>query len=396
MSAGKPKTVLLHLGTYKTATTFLQQVLFDNFKNASGSVYYPRVGIYGTAHHYLATPAFPGWTNGVTQAEYHTVWKQLSVDITHSDADYIIISSEMLCSLSESGISYIKETLEDYPIRAIIYFRRQDQYISSLAAQLVKGCNGKPEYYTNLNKAIDRISTSRQFDYGNMCAQWARVIGEENLIVRPFERTQLYNETILADFFHHSMGMPVPDSVTFPTENLNPRLCRDALEFKQLVNRLPVDRDTMNDTLPGLFAYSEAVDAQTKNTYQEHVLLSPSQRLEIIRQYADVNRHIAATYLGRKDGILFTEPVVDSTVEWTPYPGLSTETMKKIVQSLNETSPDVLKRLTPPAGMMDKTDEDTQRLVEILTGSPPVKISRGSGITDFLFKLFNMIRSAIS
>ena len=207
MSAFKTKTIYLHIGTYKTATTFLQHFLWNNFKNPSGLVYYPRVGTYGTAHHYLATSDFPGWTNGVTQAEYEKVWTLLLEDIGDSDADYVIISSEMLCSLPEKSIRFIRETLGDYPLRAIIYFRRQDQYISSLAAQLIKGCNGKPEDYTDLNRAIDRISTSRRFDYGNMCAQWARVIGEKNLIVRPFERMQLRNGNILADLFYHLLKM---------------------------------------------------------------------------------------------------------------------------------------------------------------------------------------------
>lgn len=366
MSAFKTKTIYLHLGTYKTATTFLQHVLWNNFKNPSGLVYYPRVGTYGTAHHYLATSDFPGWMNGVTQAEYEKEWKLLLEDIGDSDADSVIISSEMLCSLSEKSISYIRETLGDYSLRAIIYFRRQDQYISSLAAQLIKGCNGQPNYYTDLDRAIDNISTSKRFDYGNMCAQWARVIGEKNLIVRPFERMQLRNGNILADLFYHLLKMPIPATVELPADNLNPRLCRDALEFKQLVNRMPVDRETMNATLPGLLAYSKAVDDRTQNAYQEHVLLSPSQRLEILQCNADTNAHIARAYLGREDGVLFEEPMTDPTVEWTPYPGLSKEMLKAIVCFLAENTPGVVELLASAAPHANRADHELQRLSNAL------------------------------
>jgi hypothetical protein len=268
----------------------------------------------------------------------------------------------MLCSLSEKSIRNIRETLGDYPLRAIIYLRRQDQYISSLAAQLVKGCNGKAEDYTDLNRAIDRISTSRRFDYGNMCAQWARVIGEENLIVRPFERVQLRNGNILADLFYHLLKMPIPATVKLPADNLNPRLCRDALEFKQLVNRMPVDRETMNATLPGLLAYSKAVDDRTRNAFQEHLLLSPSQRLEILQSCADTNAHLARAYLGREDGVLFEEPMTDPTIEWTPYPGLSKEVLKAIVCFLAENSPAVVKLLMSVAPHADRADHGLQRL----------------------------------
>ena len=366
MKSFKTKTIYLHLGTYKTATTFLQYVLWNNFNAPSGPAYYPRVGTHGNAHHYLSTPDFPGWTNGVTQAEYEKVWKHLLKDITNSDADSVIISSEMLCSISETSIRYIRERLGDYPLRAIIYLRRQDQYISSLAAQMIKGCNGKPEDYTNLNRAIDRVSTSKRFDYGNICAQWAHVIGKKNLIVRPFERLQLRNGDILSDFFYHLLGGPIPATVELPARTLNPRLCRDALEFKQLVNRMPVDRETMNATLPGLLAYSKAADNRTQNAYQEHSLLSPSQRLEILQCYAETNAHIARTYLGREDGVLFEEPMNDPTVEWTPYPGLSKEMLKAIVCFLVENTPCVVELLARAALHADRTDQELQRLSNAL------------------------------
>ena len=257
--------------------------------------------------------------------------------------------------------------LNDYHLKAIIYLRRQDQYISSLAAQLIKGCNGKPEYYTDLNRAIEFISASKRFGCKNMCAHWARVIGKENLIVRPFEQAQFYDGDILADFFHHLLGMPVPASAKLPPKNLNPRLCRDALEFKLLVNRMPVDRETMNATLPGLFAYSKTVDGRTQSAYQEHVLLSPLQRLEIFKYYADTNAHIARLYLSREDGVLFEEPLTDPTVDWKPYPGLSAEKLNAIVCFLAKNTSDVVELLASAAPHADRADHELQRLSNALT-----------------------------
>jgi len=355
---GASKTIYLHLGTYKTATTFLQYVLWHNFKDPAGPVYYPRAGTYGMAHHYLPSPEFPGWMNGVTQSEYEAAWDRLLTDINGSKADLIIISSEMFCSLFEDSIDFIRKTLKDYPLRAIIYFRPQDQFISSLAAQFIKGCNYKPAYYTDLDKGIYKISTDKRFDYGNMCALWGRALGEKNLIVRPFEPKQFHDGNILADFFHHVLGKPIPDSLDLPSENLNPRLCRDALEFKQWVNRLPVGRDLMNAVLPGLLAYSEAMDAQTRNPFQEHVLLSPSQRLEILRRSADTNAHIARTYLGREDGKLFMDPVIDPASEWTPYPGLDQNGIDAIIRFLDRATPEIIELLTQAALKINRTDRE--------------------------------------
>jgi hypothetical protein len=389
MSAFNKKTIYLHLGTYKTATTFIQHVLYHTFGDPGSLVYFPRVGNHGTAHHYLATNEFPGWTNGVTQDEYEKVWKQLLEDICRSDADCIVISSEMLCSLNPDRIRYIREMLKDYRIKAILYLRRQDQFISSLAAQLIKGCNGKPEYYTDLNRAIEFISASKRFDYKNMCANWAHVIGEENLIVRPFERAQFYEGNILADFFHHLLGISVPASVQLPPGNLNPRLCRDALEFKLLVNRMPLDRDTMNAALPGLLAYSESVDPMTKSDYQEHVLLSSSQRLEILHRYADTNAHIARTYLGREDGKLFEDPMIDTASEWIPYPGLDKKGIEAIIRFLDKFTPGIIEPLARAALKMNPKDQGMRRFAKALKHC--TSKTEKSILPDFLRSLFKRI-----
>ncbi len=366
MSERKDQTVYLHLGTYKTATTFLQRVLWKSYDNPGGDIYYPRAGIYGNAHHYLTTESFPGWTNGVTPEEYEQAWKHLLADISGSKAASIVISSEMFCSLSLARIRYIRETLRDYPVRAIVYLRRQDQYISSMAAQMVKGCNGKPEYYTDLNRAVKFVRSEKQFDYEIICDKWASVIGKDNLVVRPFERKQLHKEDILADFFHYLLGMTVPQSAVLPERNINPRLCRDALEFKQLVNRLPTDRDTKIATLPGLLEYSRKIDSGTQNIYQEHVLLPLPERRKILHQCADGNANIARTYLGREDGVLFMEPLNEPVVEWKPYPGLNVDTIEAMVGYLGETNPGVVELLARAALSADKNDAQLLPLVKVL------------------------------
>lgn len=363
--AGK-KTVYIHLGTYKTATTFLQRVLWQSFEKPDGDIYYPRAGIHGIAHHYLTTEHFPGWTNGVTLEEYELAWQGLLADIGKSTASSIVLSSEMFCSVSLDKIRYIRDVLGDFPVRAIVYLRRQDQYISSMAAQVVKGCNGKPEYYTDLNRAIQFARFGKQFDYENICDKWASVIGKENLVVRPFERPQLHEGDILADFFYYLLGIPVPDRLVLPNGHVNPRLCRDALEFKQLVNRLPTDRDTKIATLPGLLDYSREIDADTQHIYQEHVLLPPSERRDILRQCADGNANIARTYLGREDGVLFMEPLAEPVAGWQPYPGLDADTIKTIVGYLGKTNPGLVELLARAALSADKKDAQLQPLVAAL------------------------------
>ena len=374
------------MGTYKTATTFLQEVLWHTFADPEGELFYPRTGTYGKAHHYLATDEFPGWTNGVSRAEFGKTWDSLMDEVRTSRAGSILLSSEMFCSLTPERINYVRDRLGDYPVQAVLYLRRQDQYISSLAAQLIKGCNGPPENYTVLENAVAYIRSSSQFDYGNMCARWAAVIGRDNLIVRPYERHQLHRGDILRDFFYHLLGMDVPGNTVMPETNLNPRLCRDALEFKQRVNRLPADRETRNAVLPDLFAYSRHVDADTDNVYQEHVLLSPAERLDILRGCTETNVHIARVHLGRKDGLLFREAVTDSFFEWTPYAGLSNDTLEGIVRFLGERNPAIIDLLANAASSADPADPELRQLITALDNyarrSRPVSFSLSSSLLN--------------
>jgi hypothetical protein len=366
MSARADKTVYLHLGTYKTATTFLQEVLWHTFGDPGGDVYYPRSGAYGTAHHYLATDFFPGWTSGVSWAEYERAWDRLLAEIGASAAGAIIISSEMLCSLAPDQIGYIRDRLRDYSVRAILYLRRQDQYISSLAEQIVKGCNGQPEYYSDLDNAVRFICDSKQFGYESICNQWSDALGRGSLVVRPFEREQFHGGDILTDFFYHLLNRPVPAGVVLPEGNLNPRLCRDALAFKELVNRLPMDRETRNAVLPFLFAYSRESDAGTQSDFQEHLLLSPSRRMEILQRCADGNARIARTWLGREDGALFREAAPEEDEAWMPYPGIRRKTLEAMVILLSEKEPLLLDSLVRAACRADRTDRELRKLVAAL------------------------------
>jgi len=54
---------------------------------------------------------------------------------------------------------------------------------------------------------------------------------------------------------------------------------------------------------------------------------SPEERLSIIEKYNEEIKTIARDYLGRKDGVLFYEPLPDPNEPFEPYKGLPAETV---------------------------------------------------------------------
>lgn len=341
----RKKTIYLHLGTFKTATTYLQYVFyhnFSNFRNSTQLFYYPSVGLDGYAHHYLLNPVYPGWKKKRSETEYIDLWKKLLKTIQKHGHDKFLLSSEMLCTLQPGMIEKILKQLGGYEVKAIIYLRRQDQYFSSLAAQMVKGCHGKMEHYMDLEKTLDFISTSHNHDYGNICDKWASFVGRDNLIVRPFERAQWRQGDILADFFYHLTGVELPGNLVLPESNVNPRLCRDGLAYKQLINRLPLDRDAKNVILPDLFEYSNTIDPEANAIFQEHTLLSPKQRMDILQRCEKVNAVIAQKYLSRANGTFFYEFNLNCDDKWGPYPGLAEQKVREITAFLYKRRPELI------------------------------------------------------
>ena len=327
------RSITIHLGTFKTATTYLQYILRHNYGTPSGEIYYPDVAIWGDAHHYLVQE-FPPWESKRSDRQYAKSWQKLIEVIDRSDAANIIISSEMFCAFTEAEIQAVGEYLNDFSLRAIIYLRRQDQYFSSLMEQFIKGVHGGKHQYTCQDSTLETLTISSRHNYLDICTRWSRLIGKENMIVRPFERSQMIQGDILTDFFHCLFGIPPASDITFPEKNLNPRLCRDALEFKRLVNCLPFSRDDMNSTLPGLFEYSKSQDSTTQNSFHEHTLLLPAQRIAILEACAPRNQQVAREFLGKDDGVLFNEPVPDCDLEWEGYGGLTSRKVQDITEAI--------------------------------------------------------------
>jgi hypothetical protein len=85
-------------------------------------------------------------------------------------------------------------------------------------------------------------------------------------------------------------------------------------------------------------------------------LLSPRERLDIVKFFDESNQKVAREYLGREDGKLFYEPWPDPNEPWEPYEGLTVEKIvpifslmlfnldKKYQQQMNEKRSSGLKK----------------------------------------------------
>lgn len=309
------RDLYLHIGTHKTGTTSLQRFFSQNREILKKQgIVYPDTRIDPYAHHAL------GWSFNIETEivpnailnKLKSFEKEWSI-IYQAAGDKVLVSSETLLSLSQEQMFQVREITRDFNVKIVIYLRRQDEMAASVLNELIKRgrwtktCSGEIPY---------------QLDYFKIITVWKDVFGIKNIIVRPFEDLQFYKKSIFADFSYHILGIELNDDMLIPSTNLNPRLSRDLLEYKRLLNHYPVEWQDSHDIIRFLVHYSEKQKQSEHEMCFKKELLSPHEKLEFCRRYEKSNSIIAREYLARKDGRLFYNPLPELNEDWRSYSGI--------------------------------------------------------------------------
>lgn len=147
----------------------------------------------------------------------------------------VLISSEFFERLGELSVRYLKKLANrlDRELVLVVYIRDQEQAMQSIYAQGVKRHNETAGPRTFLEK-LD-WDTLRYYDWLKTLAD---EVGGNNLIVRPYEKTQFYQNRIEADFFH-AIGYAddVVNKLSVPSRVVNPTPSAKDLQFLRIANR---------------------------------------------------------------------------------------------------------------------------------------------------------------
>ncbi len=330
MTSQKP-TIFIHIGTPKTGTTSLQtafksceQLLLEN------KVLYPNAMFFG-GHHDLArniknakdSSIISGFFEGITSA-YHQ--KEFNKVVISSEAFFSFAKEEKRIDksvLSEELLTNIRKLKQaipgDFDVKIVAYLRRQDLLMEAKYNQRIK-------YNINFIYSIDefRKRSLKGFglDYDFVLGLWASEFGVENMIVRVYEKTQLPEGTVV-DFLRNILKIEDEDvikQINASTTMENPRLSRDLLEYKYILNNIHKD-----DLLYRNQLYSDIlqVNSQMERDDRFGNLFSLEERKAVLDYFSETNKKVAQKYLGREDGRLFMDPISEEGVP--PYPGLSVE-----------------------------------------------------------------------
>lgn len=318
------KTLYVHVGTPKTATSAIQKFCCDNraVLEAKGYCYpefpwsYPpkspnRNGLF------LQSVIRDASGKRNTEEEKRRIREGLDiVSGKFEEYDCVVLSDEGLWQPMYDRRKTLWQELASeaeksgFTVKAIVYLRRQDEFLSSWWNQLIKMRRPVPgRHYETMTweEYSENVPDSMQLDYYEALERISAVIGKENVIVRRFDKKSFYGGTIQADFLN-CLGLEMTEDFRITKENVNMRLSGNMPEVKRILNTMPEMKAGEN------WFFWQALLSCSELSEKEYPcsVFSPEETAEFLEKYEEGNGKIVREYLGEEDVPLFHTDIKDS------------------------------------------------------------------------------------
>lgn len=312
------KTLYVHIGTPKTATTSIQMFCVDNEAVLKGKGYsypilnfkFPKVEKRRNGHFLVGGLKKK---DGSWDLERDEKMYQRGMDMVHEafeKTENVILSDENLWNASGTKkFVFWNRLVEDskeygYQIKVIVYLRRQDELANSWLAQQVK------EGWGNFRAVKwDNFWRSPKFlilDYASHIKKIANVVGAGNIIVRIFERDKFKgnDHSIYSDFLD-AVGLEYTDEFRIVNQETNASITGNSQEIRRIMNTI-LPREGKERS--AVRHYAEDVEA-LKSKGNNYIMLSEADSNQFMKAYDAGNKEIAKTYLNS------TEPLFHKGVK---------------------------------------------------------------------------------
>lgn len=299
----------------KTGTSALQKFLAtnrnilerNNFLFPDFGYVYPDVG-KGRNGYFLSRT-----TDQAFRETYKKEWEDSfwQLDRLAKGGKRIILSDESIWSVQRRPDLW--EAIRDIfisvglDVHLIVYLRRQDEILESYWNQKVKSHN-------RLSLTFDEFLVHEfhrmPLRYKKLLFIIEQKLMPKQLTVRAYERGQLLGGNIIDDFCN-VVGFVPDESCQYPEKVVNQSFDLDTLDVKRLINQ-NASYQEIND-----FYYKAITDSCYEND-QSNTGKSPfsyEDRVAFMQRFQAGNEYVAQTYLNRKDGRLFYEPLKE-TEKW--------------------------------------------------------------------------------
>ncbi len=269
------KTLILHIGHYKTGTTALQVFFSQNgrFLRNQG-IEYPDLWLHNAKHSDFAFsilraagvsgPLMFDYANETPPAQ---MWGMLMDRVRRSPADAVLISSEELMRIGQfpAAVDILRQVLGARPagiqIKVVAYLRDPQSHVLSWYNQLIKMNIPVSDLETALGGEIEDI----HFDYRRALEPWVDIAGRDNVLLRPYRNDPADPNALHRDFFS-ALGIALPQALQRSQPDPNPRLDDRVAELLRLMQNLGFPRASINAVRNQALAYLAAQDGLRAET----------------------------------------------------------------------------------------------------------------------------------
>lgn len=285
------KRLFLHIGSHKTATTFIQNSLFKNPRILNDlGILYPKSGQVYQAHFRLCW-ALKDPERKHIDLEKLEEWASLINEIDAATQNEIIISSEEFgLGLDPTRLGILRQR---YDVFIIFYLRSPDSYMESFYNQFVKDFRSREK-----RRIEEYIAEEELFflDTFRILNRWAETFGKDSIRLRLFGK-EFMPDGIMKDFLS-ALGcnrfpeFAAPDASVLHKVSLPP----DALEYLRLSNPWLTREEGHHDFVVQLVQMAKKHESELQQSRAG--ILSLKARQALRRRFRETNARAARTYLG--------------------------------------------------------------------------------------------------
>jgi hypothetical protein len=322
------KTLYFHIGSPKTGTTSIQQFCQMN------TIELEKNGLYYPCSKKLTGNRFANGNLLASKRDKIKALKTYFIEFQKSNSKNILLSEEFFFLIKDlSFLDHIKN--EGYEIKIICYLRKSVEFMVSFWAEMcrlhsqersfIQGPFCLSSYLKDDNSYMNALNSLLKLgDY----------LGNENIIIRPFEKDSFINNDLITDFlsiFNLALE-PIYHQPKNINENKRSRKMLDTINLLQVAN--------FGNSFLRNFS-SEGEDPKYAALEYEYLLSSIGGELSALESVNDyllefvcekhypIESELAQRYLGKSDFFISRYPKIYKTNR-NAYMGLSNEDLTRI------------------------------------------------------------------
>ncbi len=316
------KPLFLHIGLHKTGSTSVQRYFSDNQRVLlRHGILYPEVGVLHGGHHEIA------WSCGTRRHERNddlldSFIAKIVKKASSSSCRSVVISSEEF----ESGrsIARLANLSRHFEVRVVAYIRKQDELLESQYNQHLR------QYDIRFAGSIYQFALKHnffhQFNFRNKVERWAKIFGEDSIIVRPYG-TELVDRDVCRDF----LSLVAPSLLETYQASATPRdnvsLPAVALPYLARLNALNLSFEQHQRALDRLSAMFAGAPKAS--------LLSFEESAEFFEKFEVTNTALAKKYLHLDSDPLETLVAAAESYQHVLHSDVDEATLLRLLQDIS-------------------------------------------------------------